>query len=111
MIPTINRKFGLTPDQIGELNPEIKKYIFIAITSVGGEMVGKLITKQLVLQVLKRVGIRVATKSVVKFIPFLGQALAASISFGAMKLVGNSHVDDCYEVAKRAILSAHESNV
>jgi hypothetical protein len=68
-----------------------------------------MVTKQLITQVLKRVGIRVATKSVVKFIPILGQALAASISFGAMKWVGNSHVDDCYEVAKKVILVGNES--
>ena len=104
MIPTINRKFGLTPDEIDDLDPQTKKIILVAITSVGSEMIGKLITKQLIIQILKRIGIRVATKSIVKYIPILGSALAASISFGAMKLVGNSHVDDCYEVAKKAIL-------
>lgn len=104
MIPTINRKFGLSPDEIDELDPQTKKIILVAITSIGSEMVGKLITKQLIMQVLKRIGIRVATKSIVKYIPILGSALAASISFGAMKLVGNSHVNDCYEVAKKAIL-------
>ena len=103
MIPAINRKFGLTPEQIDHLDPQIKKIILIAITSIGSEMVGKMVTKQLIMQVLKRVGIRVATKSVAKYIPVFGQVLAASISFGAMKLVGNSHVDDCYEVAKKAI--------
>jgi uncharacterized protein (DUF697 family) len=103
MIPTINRKFGLSHEQIDNLDPQIKKLIFVAITSIGSELVGRMITKQLIMQVLKKVGVRVATKSVAKFIPFLGSALAASISFGAMKLVGNSHVDDCYEVAKKAI--------
>lgn len=66
-------------------------------------MIGRMVTKQLIIQVLKRVGIRVATKSIVKFVPILGQVLAASISFGAMKLIGNAHVDDCYEVAKKVI--------
>ena len=28
-----------------------------------------------------------------------GSAVAATISFGAMKLVGNSHVEDCYKTA------------
>ena len=109
MIPTINRKFGLTPDQIDLLDPQTKKIILVAITSMGSGLIGKVITKQLILTVLKRVGIRVATKSVVKYIPFLGSAIAASISFGAMKLVGNSHVDDCYEVAKSAILALEET--
>ena len=103
MIPLINRKFGLSPEQIDTLDPQVKKIILVAITSIGSEMVGKLITKQLVLQILKRIGIRVATKSVAKYVPILGSALSASISFGAMKMVGNSHVDDCYEVAKRAV--------
>ncbi|WP_445370776.1 hypothetical protein ACH518_15700 [Methylomonas sp. HW2-6] len=109
MIPTINRKFGLTPEQIEDLDPQIKKIILVAVTSVGSEMIGKLVTKQLIMQVLKRVGVRVATKSVAKFIPILGQALAASISFGAMKMVGNSHVDDCYEVAKKALQVSSEA--
>lgn len=105
MIPAINRKFGLAPEQIDQLDPQIKKTILVVATSVGSEMVGKLVTKELIMMVLKRVGIRVASKQVVKYIPFLGQALAATISFGAMKMVGNSHVDDCFEVAKRALLS------
>jgi uncharacterized protein (DUF697 family) len=110
MIPTINRKFGLTPEQIDQLDPQIKKIILVAITSIGSELVGKMVTKQLIMQALKKVGVRVATKSVAKFIPFLGSALAASISFGAMKMVGNSHVDDCYEVAKRAIQATKQAS-
>lgn len=109
MIPTINRKFGLTPEQIDQLDPQIKKILLVSITSIGSELIGKMVTKQLVMQVLKRVGIRVATKSIAKFIPFLGQALAASISFGVMRMVGNSHVDDCYEVAKKVIFVRNEA--
>jgi uncharacterized protein (DUF697 family) len=105
MIPAINRKFGLTPEQIDGLDPQIKKIMLVAISSMGSELVGKLVTQKLVMQLLKRVGIRVATKSVARFIPILGQALAASISFGAMRMVGNSHVDDCYEVAKKFMQS------
>jgi hypothetical protein len=68
------------------------------------------ITKELIVQVLRKVGVRVATKSVAKYIPILGSALAATVSFGAMKIVGNSHVDDCYDVAKKAILAINESS-
>ena len=105
MIPMINRKFGLSPEEIDELDPQTKKMILVAITSIGSEMIGKTITKQLIMQVLKRIGIRVAAKSLAKWIPIIGQAFAATISFGAMKLVGNSHVDDCYQVALKAIQS------
>jgi len=44
-------------------------------------------------------------------VPILGQALAASISFGAMKLLGNAHVDDCYAVAKKALLAQEPEQV
>lgn len=103
MIPAINRKFGLTPEEIDQLDPQVKKIILVAITSIGSELVGKMITKQLIIQVLKKIGIRVAAKSVAKYIPLLGSAVAASISYGAMKLVGNAHIDDCYAVAKKVI--------
>lgn len=106
MIPAINRQFGLTPEQINGLDPQVQKILLVAISSVGSGLIGRYVTKELVLQVLKRIGIRLATKSAAKFIPILGQALAAGISFGAMRMVGNSHVDDCYEVAKRLALPA-----
>lgn len=105
MITTINRNFGLMPEQIDQLDPQTKKIIFVAITSIGSELIGKMVTKQLIKTVLKRIGVRITTKRFVRFIPFLGAALASSMSFGAMKMVGNSHVDDCYKVAKKAIMS------
>ncbi|WP_137935785.1 hypothetical protein [Chitinivorax sp. B] len=105
MIPMINRKFGLSPDQMDQLNPQLQQLLLVTITSIGSELVGKMITQQLVLQVLQRIGIRVTTKSVAKFVPILGQALSASISFAAMRLIGNSHINDCYEVAKKALLT------
>lgn len=103
MIPAINKKFALDTEQVEQLDPQIKKLMLIAISSVGSELIAKLITKQLIIQVLKKIGIRIAAKTVAKFIPFLGSAASASISFTAMKMLGNSHVDDCYAVAKKVI--------
>jgi len=103
MIPAINRKFGLTPEQIEQLDPQVKRVTLVAVTSIGSEMVGKVITKQIIMRILRSLGARVATKSMTRFIPILGQALAASMSFTAMKMVGDAHVDDCYEVALRAL--------
>ena len=45
-------------------------------------------------------GVRIATASVARYVPVLGSAIAATISFGAMKLAGNAHVDDCYRTAR-----------
>lgn len=105
MIKNINKKFGLSKEQIDDLDPQTKQLILVAVTSIGSEMIGKFITKQLILQILKRLGIRLAAKSIAKYIPILGSAVAATISFGAMKLVGNSHVDDCFDVAKKTLIA------
>lgn len=45
-----------------------------------------------------------------KYIPFVGSAASATVSFGAMKWMGNSHVTDCYEVIKR-LIDDHEAVV
>jgi len=108
LLPAINRKFGLSPEQLDQLDSDTKGRITVIISSVGSELIGKLITKEIVVKLLKKIGVKVTTKQVSKFIPFVGQALAAGISFGAMKHLGKSHIDDCYEVCKRAIESKNK---
>lgn len=44
-----------------------------------------------------------AIKQVTKYVPFVGQAVSAGISFGAMKYLGNAHIEECYAVCKRAM--------
>lgn len=104
MIPAINRKFGLTPDQIDHLDPQVKKLIYVAVTAIGSDLIGRVVTRTLVTQLLKRIGVGLSMQSLAKFIPILGQALSATISFGAMRMLGNSHVEDCYTVARKVLL-------
>lgn len=103
LLPSINRKFGLSPEQIDELDPQLKSLLYGIIKKTGSSLVGQIITKQLILTVLKKVGVRIAAKQVLKYIPFAGQAAAAALSGTAMMYVGNAHVDECYEVAKKAL--------
>ena len=62
---------------------------------------GKVITKEILTLLLKKVGMRITVKQVAKFVPFVGQAVSAGISFGAMKYLGNSHIDECYDVCRK----------
>ncbi|KKB41497.1 hypothetical protein [Bacillus thermotolerans] len=103
LLPAINRKFGLSKEQIEELDPEVKRVLLVFITSVGSELVGKLITKQVVIQMLKKISTKIAVKQAVKVVPILGQAASAGISFAAMKYLGKAHINDCYEIAKQYI--------
>ena len=98
MLQTINRRFGLSQAQIEALDPQLKKIILVAATSIGSEVVGRFITQQILLRLLQKIGIRVASKSTLRFIPIVGQAIAAGMSFGAMKMLGDAHVDDCYQI-------------
>ena len=111
LLPQINEKFGLTPAQIDALDVDTKRIVLVLVSSVSSGLVGRLITKGLVVRVLQKIGVRLTAQGVVKYVPLLGQALAASISFGAMKMLGNKHVDDCYEVARRVLLERHAPNV
>ncbi|WP_423679088.1 hypothetical protein [Undibacterium sp. WLHG33] len=106
LIPAINRKFGLSSEQIEGYDPVVKQMIYQVIKRAGLAMVGTEVTKQLIAQSLKKVAGRAVSKQVLKFVPVIGWAVNAAIGFGAMKYVGNSHVDDCYDVCKRLMASS-----
>jgi hypothetical protein len=103
LIPAINREFGLTPDQIEGLHPRLKVLVYKAIVAFGGALVGRLITRDLVLQALVRVGMRVTTKTAARLVPVAGQAVSAGLSFSAMRLVGESHIRDCRRVVEEVL--------
>jgi hypothetical protein len=103
LIPAINRKFGLTPEQIEELDSHRQVLIYAMLKKVGSDLAGRAITKKLVFLALKKVSTRLATKQVLKYIPFAGQAAAAALSVTAMLYLGNSHIDACYQIARGTI--------
>jgi hypothetical protein len=98
LIPAVNREFGLTPDQIEQLNPTMKVLVYKAIVTFGGAMVGRIVTRELIMQALVKVGMRVTTKTAARLVPVAGQAVAAGLSFTAMRIVGESHIRDCRRV-------------
>ena len=105
MIPAINRRFGLAPEQVAELSPAIQGVVLASISRVSSTLVGKALTKEIVVLLLKRIGVRIAAKSAARFVPLLGSAMSAGISFAAMRMLGNKHVDDCYAVALAGLQS------
>lgn len=99
LIPKINQQFGLTPEQIESLDTQSKLFVMTAISNTGSKMAGKYITKKLIVMLLSKMGVKVASKGAAKFVPFIGSAVAGGISFSAMKYMGSRHIDDCYQVA------------
>lgn len=103
MLPAISAKFELDHDQVQKLEPRMGQQVLVIASSLGNNVIGRMVTRKLVVALLKRMGVRVATASVAKYVPFIGSAVAATISFGAMKLIGNGHIDDCYRTARELI--------
>ena len=101
LLMEINRRFGLSEEQIAQLDLERKKVLLVIISSVGNELAGKTVSASMVRSVLKRVSNRIAAKQVSRFVPLMGQAVSAGISFAAMRYLGKNHVDQCYEIALR----------
>lgn len=103
MLPAISERFGLSEEQVRKMDPGRAQQVLVLASSLGNNFIGRIVTKRLVVAVLRRMGLRVATRSVARYVPLIGSAVAATVSFGAMKLAGNAHIDDCYRTA-RALL-------
>lgn len=76
---------------------------------VGNAVIGKVVTEKVIAAVLTRVGARVAAKSALSFVPFVGSTVAAAISFAMMNSVGNGHVADCYRIVERMLDGTNEA--
>ena len=107
LIPEINRSFGLTPDQIDALSPWRRAMVYQAILIAGSTLIGKIVTAELMLMALKKAGMKVTIKQVAKYVPVAGQALAAAMSFAALKYVCHQHIRECVRVV--AALHARDS--
>ncbi|MDO7906407.1 hypothetical protein Q5741_08250 [Paenibacillus sp. JX-17] len=103
LLPNINSRFGLSDKQLEGLDPETKAMVYGFITSIGSKMIGRLVTREAVLQLLRKIGIRIATKQAAKFMPILGQGVAAVLGYSAMRTIGYKHIEQCYSVAKQLL--------
>ncbi len=103
LLPDISSRFGLNEQQVEALAPDRARQVLLIAANLGNGVIGRSITRRVVTMLIRRVGARYASKSLLRFVPFAGQIAAAGISFGAMKLVGNAHIDDCYETVRRTL--------
>jgi uncharacterized protein (DUF697 family) len=106
LLPRINEAFGLTPEQIERLAPERRIVVYKAISAGGGMVIGKLVTRELVLTLLKVVGVRLTTQQAAKYVPLAGQAVSAALTYSALRYVCEQHIRQCADVARRLALPA-----
>jgi uncharacterized protein (DUF697 family) len=112
LVEEVNREFGLSQKQIERLHPRLRVLAYQAAASVGGMLVGKLVTRTLVLELFKRAGVKIAAKTVAKVVPIAGQVASAAIGFALFRQMGYQHVEACAKVARElASLKAIDAGV
>jgi hypothetical protein len=71
---------------------------------VGSMLIGKFITRDMVVRMATLVGKRLTAKQAAKYVPLAGQAVAAFMGYAALRYLGEEHIKDCVRVAKAAQL-------
>ena len=109
LLPEINAAFGLTPGQIERLAPDRRLVVFKALSTGGGMLVGRVVTRDLVLRLVRLVGVRLTAQQAAKFVPLAGQAVSAALTFSALKIVCEQHIRQCVSVARQLQLPAPQT--
>ncbi len=104
LLPQISARFGLTPEQMARLGPRQREQVQKAVQGVGSVLIGKYISKELVLRAAQTVGVRLTAKQVAKYVPLAGQVVAALVGYSAVRYLGEQHLKDCVQVALSAKL-------
>lgn len=108
LIPAVSAEFGLTPDQIARLEPRQRDQVQQAVNVVGSVLIGKFITRDLLLKAAAAIGMRLTAKQAAKYVPLAGQAVAAIVGYSAIRFLGEAHLRDCVRVAREAQLTLPE---
>jgi uncharacterized protein (DUF697 family) len=113
LVPAINAEFGLTPAQLDRLPAHRREQVQKAVAMVGSVLVGKFITRDLVIRMAMVGGRRLTAKQAAKYVPIAGQAISAVMGYTALRFLGEEHIKDCVRVARAAQLQlpmtpAHE---
>jgi uncharacterized protein (DUF697 family) len=106
LIPDINHAFGLTPQQVERLSPDRRVVVYKAISAAGGLLVGRLVTREVVVQALRLVGVRLTTQQAAKYVPIAGQAVSAALTYSSLRYVCEQHIRQCVAVSKQLLLAA-----
>jgi uncharacterized protein (DUF697 family) len=106
LLPDINKAFGLTPEQVERLSPDRKLVVFKAISAGSAMLVGRVVTRELVMNLLRVLGVRLTAQQAVKYVPVAGQAASAALTYGALRWVCEQHIKQCIAICEQLKLPA-----
>ncbi|QTA81289.1 Interferon-inducible GTPase domain-containing protein [Desulfonema limicola] len=97
LFASIRKNYGLTDEKL-----KSKEYTIPTLTPLINNVI-KYATTEGIEILIKRFAAREIVKSISKYIPFVGQAIAASIGYAIIRSAGMSYLEDCHELAKRIL--------
>ena len=71
---------------------------------VGSVLIGKLITRDMVVRLARAAGMRMTATQAAKYVPLAGQAAAAALGYATLRYLGERHIQDCIRVVEQAEL-------
>ena len=111
LLPEINAAFGLTPEQVERLAPDRRVVVYKAISAGSGMVVGKLVTRELVMKLLRMVGVRLTTQQAAKYVPIAGQAVSAVLTYSSLRYICEQHIQQCVAISRQLMLPAPQETV
>ena len=91
--------------QIDRLAPQQREQVQKAVALVGSALIGKFITRELVLRAAQAVGLRLSAQQAAKYVPLAGQAASAALGYATLRYLGEQHLRDCVRVVQAAGLA------
>jgi len=89
----IRNSYGLTDETLNS------DHIMTKMSPIVNQVL-KYGTKEGIFILLKQFAGRETVKTVSKYVPFVGQAIAALVGFGIIKLAGDKYLEDCHQIAE-----------
>ena len=99
------RQRQVAQHQIAKLDAREKERVQKAIGMVGSVLVGRVVTRGLVLRFAKLLGMRLTTAQAAKYVPIAGQLVSGALGYAALQYLGEQHIRDCVRVALAAPLA------
>ncbi|GAC1354874.1 MAG: hypothetical protein NVSMB34_07420 [Variovorax sp.] len=104
LLPQISAEFGLAPTQLDRLAPLQRAHVQQAATAAGALLVGKIVTRDLLVLLARHAGFRVTARQATKYVPLAGQVVSAALGYTALRALGELHIKDCIRVVRAAQL-------
>lgn len=111
LLPEINAKFGLAPEQMSVYDPATKTVHWKELRKRGFELSSFVVARTAVKQSINGLMGKFVTKQVTKFIPLGGSLVAGTLGYIIMKKIAETHVEDCYETAQRLLNEQNKRTV